>query len=80
MFVGGNIAITAENEAGSGSSLTGSFVTEEWFLISACNDRDDTFWDGIGDASNRAFRKVGRVAIPTDLPWIAKNITSKIPS
>ena len=80
MFVGGNIAIIAENEAGSGSGLAGSFIIEEWFLISACNDRDDTFWDGVSDASNRAFRKVGRVTIPTDLAWIAEIITSKIPS
>ena len=78
MFVGGNIAITAENEAGSGSGLAGSFIAEEWFLIGACNDRDDTFWDRIGDTSNRAFRKVGRVAIPTNLAWIAEVITSKI--
>ena len=80
MFVGGNIAITTENEAGSGSSLAGSFIAEEGFLIGTRNDRDDAFWDGIGDASNRAFRKVGRVAIATDLAWIAEIITSKIPS
>ena len=80
MFVGGNIAITAENEAGSGSGLAGSFIAEEGFLISACNDRNDAFWDGIGDASNRAFCEVGRVTIATDLAWIAEIITSKIPS